>query len=438
VKVTNEKTENNETYLTIEMDVAEIEESQANVYRKLVKQVSIPGFRKGKAPRPVVERFVGQEQLINDMLDDLVPRAYEKAIDEQQLEAISQPKIEILETNPVKFQAVVPLKPVVSLGDYHQIEVTEEPVDVTDETVDRVVEELRHQHSTWEPVEHAVELNNLLTLDVESTMDDEPFINQEGAQYQVLADSQAPAPGFAEQLLEMNKGDEKEFQLEFPEDYSQKELAGKEVSFKVNISEVKEEKLPEVNDEFAAQVEAELENVEQLRERIFTDLRNRAEERAQKDFEDKAVESLVEISDVQFPPVMTDYEVHQLMGDQARRLQSQGLSMEQMLRSSGKTEEELHDELQPVAEKRVAQSLALGKLAEAENIVIEEADIDNEIAETMKNFADEKTEELEKAFSSEEARNSIRQVLLTRWTLQRLVNIVKGTEDTETTEKEEK
>jgi len=438
VKVTNEKTENNETYLTIEMDPAEMEESQANVYRKLVKQVNIPGFRKGKAPRPVLERFIGQEQLINDMLDDLVPRAYEKAIDEQQLEAISQPKIEVLETNPVKFQAVVPLKPVISLGDYHKIEVTEEPVEITDETVDRVVEELRHQHSTWEPVEHAVELNNLLTLDVESTMDGEPFINQNGAQYQVLENSVAPAPGFAEQLLEMNKGDEKEFQLKFPEDYSQQELAGKEVSFKVSISEIKEEKLPEVNDEFATQVDAEIENVEKLRERIYTDLRNRAEERAQKDFEDKAVEALVEISDIQFPPVMTDYEVHQLMGDQARRLQSQGLSMEQMLRSSGKTEEELHDELYPVAEKRVAQSLALGKLAEAENIVVEESDIDTEIAESIKNFAGENTEELEKAFSSEEARNSIRQVLLTRWTLKRLVDIVKGSEDTEASNKEEK
>ena len=438
MKVTNDKTENNETYLTIEMDPAEIEESQTNVYRKLVKQVNIPGFRKGKAPRPVLERFVGQERLVNDMLDDLVPRAYEKAIDEQQLEAISQPKIEILETDPVKFQAVVPLKPVISLGDYHKIEVTEEPVEVTDETVDRVVEELRHQHSTWEPVEHAVELNNVLTLEVESTMEGEPFINQKSAQYQVLADSPAPAPGFAEQLLEMNKGDEKEFQLKFPEDYAQKELAGKEVSFKVSILEIKEENLPEVNDEFATQVDAEIENVEKLRERIFTDLKNRAEERAQKDFEDKAVESLVEISDIQFPPVMTDYEVHQLMNDQERRLQSQGLSMEQMLRSSGKTEEEMHDEFHPVAEKRVAQSLALGKLTEAESIVVEESDIDIEIAETMKNFPSGNTEQLEKAFSSEEARNSIRQVLLTRWTLKRLVDIVKGSEDTETPKKEEK
>ena len=146
----------------------------------------------------------------------------------------------------------------------------------------------------------------------------------------------------------------------------------------------------------------------------------------------------MEISDIQFPPVMTDYEVHQLMGDQARRLQSQGLSMEQMLRSSGKTEEELHDELHPIAEKRVAQSLALGRLAEAEGIVVEESDIDTEISESMKSFTGEQTEALEKAFGTEEARNSIRQVLLTRWTLKRLVDIIKGSEDTEKSEKEEK
>ena len=438
MKVTNEKTENNETYLTVEMDSAEVEESSANVYRRLVKQVNIPGFRKGKAPRPILERFVGQERLVNDMLEDLVPRAYEKAIEEQQLEAIAQPKIEVIETDPVKFQAVVPLKPVVNLGDYHQIQVTEEPVEVTEETVDRVIEDLRHQYATWEPVERAAQMDDLLNLDVESTIDGEPYINQKGARYRLIADSQTPAPGFAEQLVGMNKGDEKEFNLQFPEDYSQSELVGKEVVFKVSVSEIKEENLPEVTDEFAAQVEAEIGGVEELRNRIRSDLQSRAEDRTRMDFEQRAIEAVVEVSEVEFPPVLVETEIHRLMEDQARTLQMQGLSFEQYLRSAGKTEEELHEELHPTAKKRVAESLALMKLSEEENILVEEADIDAEISRVTEDTAEDRKEELQKTLDTPQMRESIQTTLLTRKTVERLVEIVRSSGETEVSQKEEK
>ncbi|MBL7165387.1 MAG: trigger factor [Dehalococcoidales bacterium] len=438
MKVTNEKTENNETYLTVEMDSAEVEESSANVYRRLVKQVNIPGFRKGKAPRPILERFVGQERLVNDMLEDLVPRAYEKAIEEQQLEAIAQPKIEVIETDPVKFQAVVPLKPVVNLGDYHQIQVTEEPVEVTEETVDRVIEDLRHQYATWEPVERAAQMDDLLNLDVESTIDGEPYINQKGARYRLIADSQTPAPGFAEQLVGMNKGDEKEFNLQFPEDYSQSELVGKEVVFKVSVSEIKEENLPEVTDEFAAQVEAEIGGVEELRNRIRSDLQSRAEDRTRMDFEQRAIEAVVEVSEVEFPPVLVETEIHRLMEDQARTLQMQGLSFEQYLRSAGKTEEELHEELHPTAKKRVAESLALMKLSEEENILVEEADIDAEISRVTEDTAEDRKEQLHKMLNTPQMRESIKTTLLTRKTVEKLVEIVRDSGETEASQKEEK
>jgi len=438
MKVVNEKTENNETYLTIEMDSDEVEESAANVYRRLVKQVNIPGFRKGKAPRPILERFVGQERLVNDMLEDLVPRAYEKAIEEQQLEAIAQPRIEVIETDPVKFQAVVPLKPVVNLGDYHQIEVAEEPVEVTEETVDRVVEDLRHQHATWEPVERAAQLDDLLNLDVESTIDSEPYINQKGARYRLIADSQTPAPGFAEQLVGMNKGDEKDFQLQFPEDHSQSELAGKEADFKVSVSEIEAENLPEVTDEFAAQVEAEIGGVEELRDRIRSDLQSRAEDRNRMDFEQRAIEAMVEISEVEFPPILEETEIHRLMEDQARSLQMQGISFEQYLKSARKTEEELHEELHPVAKKRVAESLALMKLSETENIEVEEADIDAEIARVTEDTAEERKEELQKTLNTPQMRESIQTTLHTRKTVERLVEIVRDSGETKVSKKEEK
>ena len=438
MKVTNEKTENNEAYLTVEMDSAEVEESAENVYRRLVKQVNIPGFRKGKAPRPILERFVGQERLVNDMLEDLVPRAYEKAIEEQQLEAIAQPKIEVIETDPVKFQAVVPLKPVVSLGDYHKIEVAEEPVEVTEETVGRVIEDLRHQHATWEPVERAAQLDDLLNLDVESTIDGEPYIDQKGARYRLIADSQTPAPGFADQFIGTNKGDEKEFSLQFPEDYSQSELSGKEAVFKVSISEINEEKLPEVTDEFATQVEAEIGSVEELYNRIRSDLESRAEDRTRMDFEQRAIEAVVEVSEVEFPPVLVETEIHRLMEDQARTLQMQGLPFEQYLRSAGKTEEELHEELRPIATKRVAESLALMKLSEEENIEVEGADVDAEISRVTEDTAEDRKEELQKTLNTPQMRESIQATLLTRKTVEKLVEIVRDSGETEASQKEEK
>ena len=162
MKVTNEKTENSQVFLTIEMEPSEVEESTEKAYKKLVKRVNIPGFRKGKAPRAVLERHVGKETLFNDMLEELVPQAYEKALEEQAIEAIAQPQIEVVQKEPVIFKAVVPLRPVVKLGDYHQIRLEPEPVEVTEEMVDAVMEQLRHQHGTWEPVERPVALGGIM------------------------------------------------------------------------------------------------------------------------------------------------------------------------------------------------------------------------------------------------------------------------------------
>ncbi len=438
MKVTNEKTENHEVYLTIEMDTDEEEECSEGVYRRLVRQVNIPGFRKGKAPRAILERHVGRERLVNDMVEELVPRAYEKALEEQQLEAIAQPKIDVTETDPVKFQAIVPLKPVVNVGDYHQIRVTSEPVEVTEEAVEGVIERLRHQQATWDPVERAVRLNDLVTLDVQSTIDGEPYVNEQGAQYQVIAESPAPAPGFAEQMVGINKGEVKEFNLQFPADYSPGELADKEASFKASVSEIKEENLPEVTDEFAAQVEAEIADVAGLRTRIRGNLETMGEERSRRDLEMRAIEALVGVSEVEFPPVMVETEVHRLMEDQSRTLRMQGLTLEQYLRSAGKTEEEMHEELRPVAEKRVAESLALVKLSEEENVEVGDEDIDAEVARMIEETPEDRREEQGKVFNAPQLRESIRQTLLTRKTVQRLVEIAQGSGEAETPEKEEK
>lgn len=437
MKVTNEKTENNQTYLTIEMDQAEVEESTEKAYKKLVKRVNVPGFRKGKAPRAVLERHVGKETLLNDTLDELVPQAYEKALEEQEIEAIARPQIEIVQTDPVIFKAVVPLRPVVKLGDYHGIRLEPEPVEVTGEMVDAVIEQLRHQHATWEPVERALALGDLATLDVESTVEGEPFINQKGAQYQLIGESVAPAPGFAEQLVGMNKDEEKEFEIQLPDDYSREEVAGKPVSFKVTVTEIKQENLPEVTDEFAAQVEPEIQTVEALRERIETDLTTRTEERSKQDFEERAIEAVANISEVEYPPIMVEAEVHELLDDQARRLQMQGLTMEQYLKAMNKTDEEMHEEMHPIAEKRITRGLVLGKVAEEEKIEVSDSDIDAEIAEMVENAAEDRREDMKKVLSTPQTHDSLRQTLLSRKTVQRIVEIARGSPETDTAIKEE-
>jgi len=231
VKVTNEKTENCQAFLTVEMEPDEVEESLERSYYRLAKKTNIPGFRRGKAPRTILERYIGKESLLEDALNSLLPEAYEKALKEQNIEAFAQPHIEIAQTEPVIFKVAVPLTPTIKLGDYHHIQVAPEPVELTEDDVSAAIEQLRHQHATWEPVERPVAFNDLVVLDVDSDIENKPFINQKGAQYQVLRELPLPAPGFAEQLVGMKRDEEKEFKLQFPSDYPRGELAGKEPSF---------------------------------------------------------------------------------------------------------------------------------------------------------------------------------------------------------------
>ena len=426
MKVTREKTEDHQVFLTIEMAPEEIEESSQATYRRLVQRVNVPGFRKGKAPRPLLVRHVGNEAFLSDVIEDAVPEAYEKALAEQDIDPVARPQIELVERDPVIFKAVVPLKPVVRLGDYHKTRLQPEKIEVTDERVGAVVEEMRHQWATWEPVERAVAFSDVASLDVESTIDGEPFISQSGARYQVTGGSSAPAPGFAEEIVGMKASEEKEFTLRFPDDDPRTEVAGKEAVFKVTVTAVKEEKLPEVTDEFAVQVEAELKTVEELRARIREDLTRRAEERSQGDFEEKVIDAAVDASEVEYPPVLIESECQRMMEDQAGRLRMQGLTMEQFLRGMGKTEEEFHEELHPLAEKRLVRGLVPGKVAEDEEMLITAADIDAEIEEMLKDAADERKAELTAAFNSLQGRESVGQRLLSRRTVGRLTDIAQG------------
>jgi trigger factor len=261
-----------------------------------------------------------------------------------------------------------------------------------------------------------------VTLDIDSHVEGKQFINQQGVQYQILKNQTAPAPGFAEKLVGMKGGEEKEFILPLPADYAQAELAGKEASFKVKITEVKQLKLPELDDEFAAAVNPEFKTFDGLKERISTNLRLMAEDRARREFEERVVDAAVDLSQVDFPPILVEMEIDRTLEQQARQLQANNMAMEEYLSRIGKKEEELREELRPAATKRVIRSLVLGKINQAEKIEVSEADIDAEL-ERMIEGAGEKKDEARKQLNTSQVRNSLEQVVATRKTVQRLVEI---------------
>ncbi|MFC1987579.1 trigger factor [Chloroflexota bacterium] len=422
MKVTNEKTENSQTFLTIEMEPAEVEESLEQSYHRLVQKAKVPGFRRGKAPRAILERYIGKESLLDDALNSLIPEAYEKAIKEQEIEAITRPQIEIAQTDPVVFKAVVPLKPQVKIGDYRNIRVTPEPVEVTEDNISAVIEQLRHQHAIWEPIERPVDFGDLVVLDIESSIEDKPFINQKGAQYQVMRDLSFPTPGFAEQLAGMKKGEKKEFKLPLPLDYPRSELAGKEPLFKVEVIEIKQEILPELNDEFAVVVNPEWKTLGSLREEVTSEMKRRAEEKARVDFEEQVVDAVVALAEVEYPHILEEMEIDRILNQRFQRGQQE---MEEYLKSINKTDEELHEELHPLAAKSVTRSLVLGKIIEEEKTEVSDAEIDTEI-ENITRSAAEKKDEMENFLNTPQARGSIMQTLITRKAVQLLVDIAKS------------
>jgi trigger factor len=428
LKVTNEKTENRQAYLKIEVEPPEVETATEKAYHRLVKRVNVPGFRRGNAPRAIFERHFGKHELFHEMLDDLVPDVYKKALKEQNLEPVAEPQLYLESEEPVILKVIVPLKPVVNLGDYKTIDLKPNPIEVTDAMIDSVVEQLRHQHATWEATERPVELNDLVTLDVESTMKGEPFVNQKGVQYPVTAGTLSPAPGFAEQLVGMKKGDEKEFKIQYPADYPTKEVQGNEAVFKVKMIEIKQEKLPEVNDEFAKQLGSEITDINSMRQKISDDLKKRVEDRCKRDFEDKVIEAATAMSQVEYPPVLVDMEVERSLERSLRYIQNSGQNIDEYLKSINKTLDQLREELRPSSTKRVAESLVVGKIAETEKIKVDHDEIHTEIEEMVNTSTGDK-EELRKVLETQRNPESIEDTLVARKTIQRLTEIAQSTKE---------
>lgn len=424
MKVSTEPVENRQVALNIEMEPVEIDKYLDRAYNRLVKKVSVPGFRKGKAPRDILERHIGKDALFQEALEDLIPRAYKEALDEQKIDAIAQPQFELIKTEPLIFKAVVPLKPTVKLGDYKQIRVDSKPVKISKKDIDDTIEQLREQQAIQIPVDRPVQLGDVVTMDVEGERGGEPFPIRKDVVYEVIKDARLPLPGFAEKLEGIAKGEERSFVLSYPQDYEMKELAGKEHAFKVTVKEIKEKKLPEVDDEFAKSLSKD--DVASLREQIESNLTSRAEDRARVELEQTATDKLIELSQVEYPPILVEREIDRLLNEEARHFAEGVAGLENYLKTLNKTMDAHREELRPMASKRVIRSLVLGELAETEKIEVKESEIDDEV-EKMARDADKQAEDVRKLFSLPQARDSIRQFLTGRKAVELLVEVAKGT-----------
>jgi trigger factor len=428
VKATLDKTENRQAYLTVEMEAAELEAGTKKAYNKLVQKYAVPGFRKGKAPRPILEQYLGKGAFLEEAVEIMAPEAFDKASKELNIKAIARPDIQLEKVEPVTYKMVVPLEPVVKLGDYKSLKVAQKSVELKEEDVTAHIEQLRHQHATWEPADKAVDFGDMLNLDIESHVGEQPFINQKDAQYQVAKDSDFPIKGFSEALVSLKKEETKEFKLGFAADYGRAELAGKEVDFKVTIKEIKQEKLPEVNDDFAKTVDAENSSVEDFKTKVKANLQKAAEDQAKKEFEQTMIDEVVKVSEVEYPPVMEAEEIDNLINQQMRRWQMDEKGMEEYLKSIQKTADQLREDLKPMAVKTIKQSLVLTEVAKAEGIKIEQADLKNEIETMVKDMEGDRKEKMLELLTYPQNQVNIASSIATRRTVEKLTELLKSTE----------
>ena len=425
MKVTREERPQREVLLNIELEPQDLEKHLERSYRKVVQRANIPGFRKGKAPRRIVEQFLGREYLLNEALDFLIPESARQAVESEELDMVGQPKIELEGLDPVTLKATVALRPEVDLGDYRGTRIPQESVEVTEEQVNGVLEQLRYDLAPWEPVERPVQYGDQVNLDVQGWAEKKQIANNQGVDYIPREDGQAPVPGFAEALQGMRPGETREFTLTPSQDHNDPELAGKTCLFTVRANEVKAKHLPEVDNEFAKGVGEGFDSLEALRQRVNEDLTQEAERTARQRYEEQVMDQLMQGATVEMAPLLVDHEIDHLVREQEDALRQRRVSLEQYLQVSGKSTEQLRQELQPIAEKRIKRPLALRKVAEEEGIEAADEDVQAEI-DSMVQESGERGDSVRSMFDSDAGRDSWRQVVLTRKTTQRLVDIASG------------
>lgn len=378
-----EKLEKNMAKLTIEVSAEELEKAIQKAYQKNKNKISVPGFRKGKVPRQIIEKMYGREVFYEDAANALIPDAYEKALEECEEKIVSSPKIEVTQIEagkPFIFTAEVALKPEVKLGKYKGVKVDKQVIEVTEDEVNAEIEKERESNARTIEVEgRAIENGDIATIDFEGFVDGEAFEGGKGENYPLTIGSGSFIPGFEEQLVGKNKDDEVDVNVTFPEDYHAEELKGKAALFKVTVKEVKTKELPALDDEFASEV-SEFDTLAEYKEDIKKKLTEKKEKEARNAKEEAVLDAIIADSDMEIPDAMLETQQRQIVDEFAQRLQMQGLSLQQYFQFTGLDAQKMMEQVKPQADRRIKSRLVLEAIVAAEGITASDEDYENEIA----------------------------------------------------------
>lgn len=378
-----ERLEHNMAKLTIEVPAEEVEKALQAAYLKERGKISLPGFRKGRVPRQMIEKMYGPEVFYDEAANRMISEAYAKAYDECELELVSQPKIEITQLEKGKefiFTAEVAVKPEVKLGEYKGLKVDKVSTRVTQKEVDEEIDKERERNArTIDVTDRAVQDKDQITLDFEGFVDGVAFEGGKASDYPLTIGSGAFIPGFEDQLIGANIDEEKEINVTFPEDYQAKELAGKAAVFKCTVHSIKAKELPELDDEFVSDVSEKSETVDAYKAEVKAKIKERKENEGKQKREDQSVEQAVANAEMDIPEAMISFQSRQMVDDFARRIMQQGMTMEQYFQFTGLSEEKMMEEFKPEAEKRIRTRLTLEAIVAAENIEVSEERLDEEL-----------------------------------------------------------
>ena len=417
MKITSERIPEAQIRLEIELDDDQVRKARTQAARRLSNRFKIPGFRKGKAPLQVVERTLSPEAVNEEASERLFPQVLAEAIEQEGLETVAPPQIDDIKPDMSGFTAIVPLPPVIELGEYRTIAVAKPESEFSDELVETQILELRRRYAVLEPVERAPELNDRVSADIRATVEDEEILNQEAAEFHLREGQVIGVPGLSERLVGLEVGVEHEIDIDVEEDWDDPEVAGKTVTFTVTMHDVKSEELPEADDDFALEVSEEYESFADLRSRMAEQLEEQADRQVEDQFQRAVLEAVIAQATLEYPPALVEHEVEHMRQDFARQM---GQDPATFLTEPGDQQRQLLDSFRGQAHDRVINTLVLQEISEAETIEVIDAEVDAEMEKLLGGSTDPQALEL---MQDEAARENVRGRLVRERTLERLQQI---------------
>ncbi|QQK80959.1 trigger factor [Salicibibacter cibi] len=420
-----EKGEGNQGVLTVEVGADEFKSALDQAFQKVKNDVSIPGFRKGKVPRKLFEQRFGVESLYQDAIDIVLPSAYSKAVEETGIVPVDQPEIdvdgEIEKGKPVIFKATVVVKPEVELGQYKGLEIEAFDTSVSEEEVDEEMEKLREQHADLVVTEDAAQEGDTVVFDFKGFVDGEPFEGGEAENHSLELGSGQFIPGFEEQMVGLEPGTETTVEVTFPEDYHEENLAGQTATFNVTLHEVKRKELPELNDEFAVDVDENIETLDELKQKKRDELEHNKEHEKEHHEQDSVVEQVTENAKADIPSAMVTTETDRMHQEMSQRFESQGITMDMYYQMAGTDEEGMKEQFRPEAEKRVKLNLVLEAIADAEEIEASDEQVEEQLDQMAQAYERDK-EEIRQLLSMQGALDTLKDELRMQSALKFLVD----------------